>query len=133
MADSANAASAPPADARPWASDALAWLIEPTGQAEFFERYYERAPLIAAHEDPDRYKPLLSIPAIDRLIASADLRQGMVDLADASRELDRTAYQMEGGALDRAVLAHEYSKGATLIVQQLHQSDPNLAAFCRAM
>lgn len=119
--------------ARPWASDALSWLIGPISHAEFFDRYYEREALIVPRQDADRFAPLLSIASIDALIASADLRSNMIDLADASRELDREAWIMEGGAVDRAVIAHQHALGATIILQQLHQSDPDLAAFCRAM
>jgi len=119
--------------ARPWASDALSWLIGPIGHAEFFDRYYEREALIVPRDDADRFAPLLSISSIDALIASADLRSNMIDLADANRELDRNAWVMESGAVDRAVIAHQHALGATIILQQLHQSDPDLAAFCRAM
>ncbi|MBN8551907.1 MAG: hypothetical protein J0L52_03305 [Caulobacterales bacterium] len=119
--------------ARPWASDALSWLIGPTSHAEFFERYYEQEALIVPRHQPDRFEPLLSIAHIDSLIASADLRSHMIDLADASRELDRDLWIMDGGSVDRAVIAHQHALGATIILQQLHQSDPDLAAFCRAM
>ena len=119
--------------ARPWASDALSWLIGPTSHAEFFERYYEREALIVPRDQSDRFAPLLSIAHIDGLIASADLRSHAIDLADANRELDRQLWVMDGGAVDRAVIAHQHALGATIILQQLHQSDPDLAAFCRAM
>ena len=122
-----------PAPARPWASDALGWLIGPISHAEFFERYYEREALIIPRDDPTRFSPLLSIAHIDGLVASADLRSNMIDLADASRELNREQWVMEGGAVDRAVIAHQHALGATIILQQLHQSDPDLGAFCRAM
>lgn len=121
------------APARPWASDALSWLIGPISHGEFFDRYYEREALIVPRQDAARFAPLLSIAGIDALIASADLRSSSIDLADASRELDREAWVMEGGAVDRAVIAHQHALGATIILQQLHQSDPDLAAFCRAM
>jgi len=121
------------APARPWASDALSWLIGPTGHQEFFDRYYEREALIVPRDEPDRFAPLLSIAHIDGLIASADLRSNMIDLADAGRELDREQWIMDGGAVDRAVVAHQHALGATIILQQLHLSDPDLAAFCRAM
>ena len=121
------------APARPWAADALSWLIGPISHQEFFDRYYEREALIVPRDEPTRFAPLLSIAHLDSLIASADLRANTIDLADASRELDRAAWVMDGGAVDRAVIAHQHALGATIILQQLHQSDPDLAAFCRAM
>lgn len=130
MSSSKGAGTSP---ARPWASDALSWLIGPISHAEFFDRYYEREALIVPRDEPDRFAPLLSISHIDGLIASADLRSHTIDLADASRELNREQWVMEGGAVDRAVIAHQHALGATVILQQLHQSDPDLAAFCRAM
>src|SRR5690606_7366600 len=101
--------------------------------SEFLERHYEQTPLVVARDDPHRFRDLLSIAAIDRLVAGADLREGMLDLADASRRLDRSAYVLDGGVIDRAVVADQYARGATIILQQLHQSDATLAAFCRAM
>ena len=130
MSQIKGAGSAP---ARPWASDALGWLIGPISHSEFFERYYEREALIIPRDEPGRFSPLLSIAHIDALIAASDLRSNMIDLADASRELNREQWVMEGGAVDRAVIAHQHALGATIILQQLHQSDPDLAAFCRAM
>jgi len=130
MSQSKGAGQAP---ARPWAADALSWLIGPITHQEFFDRYYEREALIVRRDEPTRFAPLLSIAHLDGLIASADLRANTIDLADASRELDREAWVMDGGAVDRAVIAHQHALGATIILQQLHQSDPDLAAFCRAM
>ena len=121
------------ASARPWASDALGWLIGPISHAEFFERYYEREPIIVARNEPDRFAPLLSIAHIDNVVSSSDLRSSTIDLADASRQLNREQWVMENGAVDRAVIAHQHALGATIILQHLHQSDPDLAAFCRAM
>lgn len=132
MPDS-NDAGLGPAHQRPWAADALGWLIGPVGRQAFLEQYYEREPLVVTRDEPGRFLPLLSVAAIDRFIASADLREGMVDLADASRELERSSYLLDNGTIDRAVIAYEYARGATIIPQQLHQSDPNLADFCRAM
>ena len=131
MADSAGAGAKAPA--RPWTSDPLDWLIGPTSREVFFDTYYERLPLVVSRDEPGRFRELLSIAAIDRLVASADLREGMLDLADASREMSRQAYLMDGGVIDRGVIAHEYGRGATIILQQLHQADPTLAAFCRSM
>lgn len=121
------------ASARPWATDALGWLIGPISHAEFFDRYYEREPIIVARDEPERFAPLLSIAHIDNVVASSDLRSSSIDLADASRQLNREQWTMENGAVDRAVIAHQHALGATIILQHLHQSDPNLAAFCRAM
>lgn len=131
MSPSRSVGGSPPA--RAWATDPLGWMIGPTSRAEFLERHYERAPLVVTHDDPGRFRDLLSIEAIDRLVSGADLREGMLDLADASRNLDRSAYVLDGGIIDRAVVANEYARGATIILQQLHQSDATLAAFCRAM
>lgn len=128
---SVSAAGAAPA--RPWADDPLAWLIGREAAAGFLERTYERAPLVVRRDDPGRFRELLSVAAIDRLISGADLREGMVDLADASRSVDRSRYVLDNGVIDRGVIAHEHARGATIILQQLHQSDATLAAFCRAM
>ena len=133
----AMAARPPQFDARPagnfpW-SDVLQYMIAPFSSAEFYAEYYERKPLIVHRSEPGRYSPLLSVEKIDRFIGSADLRGGMVDLADQGRELHREDYVNEGNLIIRRDIVREYQRGATVILPQLHHSDPVLASFCQAI
>ncbi|MGE3143003.1 MAG: cupin domain-containing protein [Hyphomonadaceae bacterium] len=127
-----DAAAASAAKKHPWADDPLGCLIAPHDSADFFAHLYERKPLIVSRNDPDRYADLLSIEAIDALIAGGDLRDGQIDLANAADQIRKEAY-IQGGIVDRGMIARQYQGGATIILQQLHQSNPTLAAFCRAV
>ncbi|HEY0051913.1 MAG TPA: cupin domain-containing protein, partial [Caulobacteraceae bacterium] len=62
-----------------------------------------------------------------------DLRAGMLDLADASREISREDYVGENEAVDRGAVARQHQQGATIIVQQMQNSDAVLGDFCRAI
>jgi bifunctional lysine-specific demethylase and histidyl-hydroxylase NO66 len=117
----------------PWGDDPLGWIISPNGSAAFLADTYERAPLVVLREDPERFAGLLSIAAIDRLIAGVDLKEGQIDLANASANLSRADYIDGGGYADRGAIARHYRDGATIILQQLHALDPVLARFCVAM
>src|SRR6185369_3067633 len=118
--------------AYPW-SDVLDYMIGPMSKTEFLDRYYEREHLIVHRDDPGRYSPLLSVVEIDAFLTAADLRAGMVDLADASRQLRREQYVNDGDLIIRRDVIHQYQLGATVILPQLHHSDPTLASFCQAI
>ena len=130
MADTAAGVRAPSA---PWADDPLAYLLAPHAGDDFMARLYEREPLIIKRDDAKRYTPLLSIEAIDRLIAGVDLHEGQIDLANANRTVQRTEYISSSGFIDRGVIARQFQSGSTIILQQLHQMDSTLSEFCRAL
>ncbi len=110
----------------------LAWLLG--GKAEgFLTGAYETEPLIVRHGDPDRFKSLLTIASIDRIIAERDLREGQLVIANAARDIALEAYVTPAGAIDRAAVAQLYRKGGTIILNQLHQSDMRLADFCQSL
>lgn len=117
----------------PWLADALGYLIGADKKAEFLARLYESEPLVVAHDGPKRFAGLLSIDTIDRLVTNVDLREGQLDLADASRNLMRADYVDAAGYVDRGAVAELYRNGATIILQQAHQYEPVLARFCRAL
>ena len=101
--------------------------------ADFLASLYERDPLIVAHGDAKRFEGLLSIDDIDRLVTGVDLREGQLDLADASRTMMRSDYVDSSGYIDRGAVADFHRGGATIILQQAHQFEPSLARFCRGL
>ena len=117
----------------PWLDDPLGYLIGAGRTEDFFARIYEREALVAAHDDAQRFAGLLSIDDIDRMVTSTDLRQGQLDLADASRQLHRSTYVDSAGFVDRGAVADLHRAGATIILQQAHQLEPALARFCRTL
>lgn len=116
-----------------WEEDALGFLIAPVTRDELLSRYYEREALINIRNEPDRYAELLTLGALDQFIASADLREGMVDLTNHKNRIERDSYVDENGRVSRVVVAEEYLRGATIVLPQLHDSMFNLSEFCRAL
>jgi cupin superfamily protein len=116
-----------------WEEDALGFLIAPVGREDFLDRVYEREALINIRNEPERYADLLTLEALDHFIASADLREGMVDLTNHRNRIERDAYIDDQGRVSRSVLTEEYLKGATIILPQFHESMFNLGEFCRAL
>jgi len=116
-----------------WLDDPLGRLIGPERVAEFFARIYEREALVVAHNEPARFEGLLSIDTVDRIVTGTDLREGQLDLADASRALTRNQYMDAAGYVDRGAVADYHRGGATIILQQAHQLDATLGRFCRGL
>lgn len=110
----------------------LGWLLGPAAAA-FLDESYEREPVVVHHGDPDRFRSLLSVAAVDRKVAEQDLRQGMLTMADANRSVDSSDFVADSGAIDRVAVARLYRRGATIILNQVHQSDIALADFCRSV
>ncbi len=122
------------ADGSPrWEDDALGFLIAPLSPEAFMADHYERAAMIGVRDAPDRYAGLLTLDTLDRFIASADLREGMVDLTNHRDRISRDDYVDEDGRVSRIAVAEEYLRGATIILPHLHDSLPGLGEFCRAL
>jgi ribosomal protein L16 Arg81 hydroxylase len=121
--------------AEKWLNDPLGYLLGPERVDDFFARIYEKEALVVRHNAPERFKGLMSIDDVDRLVTSVDLKEGQLDLADAksSRRMQRTDYIDAGGYVDRGAVADFHRGGATIILQQAHQLEPTLGRFCRAL
>jgi ribosomal protein L16 Arg81 hydroxylase len=119
--------------AEPWLNDPLGYLIGPERVDGFFARVFEREALVVAHDQPSRFEGLLSIESVDCIVTGTDLREGQLDLADASRRLSRENYVDAAGFVDRGAVADLHRNGATIILQQAHQLDPNLGRLCRGL
>jgi len=117
----------------PWLVDPLGYLIGAERTGDFFERIYEREALVVAHGDGNRFDGLLSIDDVDRLVTNVELREGQLDLADASRQMVRTDYIDSAGFVDRGAVADFHRGGATIILQQAHQIEPALGRLCRGL
>jgi bifunctional lysine-specific demethylase and histidyl-hydroxylase NO66 len=116
-----------------WDEDALGFLIAPMTRDQFLDKYYERQPLVANRAEPDRYGDLLTLDMLDHFIASANLREGMVDLASQKNRIARDTYIDERGRISSVGIAENYLRGATIILPHLHDSMFNLGEFCRSL
>ncbi|WP_114951084.1 cupin domain-containing protein [Sphingosinicella terrae] len=116
-----------------WEEDALGFLIAPETHETFFEHYYERDALLTARGEPTRYADLLTLETLDHFIASADLREGMIDLTSHKTRIERDTYVDERGRISAVGVAENYLAGATIILPHLHDSLFNLGEFCRSL
>jgi lysine-specific demethylase/histidyl-hydroxylase NO66 len=116
-----------------WMNDVIGYLVDPETSENFFEKYHEKDALIAPHNDPGRYLSLLSIQRIDDLISSHDFPAGTLDMTSANAELSREDYTFSSGYADRGAVSRHFQNGATIILPQLHMTDPQLASFCRSV
>lgn len=112
--------------------DPLRWLLGEQADG-FLTEVYERKPVVARHNDPDRFRPLLSLADIDGLVAELDFQRGMLVMTDASRTIAESEYVAPSGAVDRGAVASLYAGGATLILNQLQQSHSGMATLCRSL
>ncbi|GAM96470.1 myc induced nuclear antigen [alpha proteobacterium U9-1i] len=117
----------------PWLDDPLGYLIGAERVVEFLARGYERDPLVVHHNAPKRFEGLLSIDAVDRIVTGTDLREGQLDMANASRQMMRSDYLDGAGYVDRGAVAELYRAGSTIILNQAHQLDPTLGRLCRGL
>jgi hypothetical protein len=116
-----------------WDEDALGFLIAPVTREAFLERFYEQDALIANRGEPGRYADLLTLDKLDHFIASANLREGMVDLASQKNRIARDTYVDDRGRISSVGIAENYLRGATVILPHLHESMFNLGEFCRSL
>lgn len=112
-------------------TDAIAFLLGEDQAAGFLERSFEREPVIRTGGDPDRFRMVVSIDDIDRLVTSTDLKEGDLLLADAGRGgIEPDVYLDDQGFVDRGVVAAQYRSGATIIINQGQKFLPGLGQLC---
>src|SRR4051812_38783644 len=93
-----------------WEEDALGFLIAPVARETFFEKHYEQDALINRRGEPDRYADLLTLGMLDHFIASADLREGMLDMTSQKSRISRDSYLDDGGRISAVGVAEQYMK-----------------------
>jgi len=117
----------------PWRDDPLTYLIGPTDSGDFFTRVFENEALIVRRDDPERYASLLSVDRIDELVSGRAFLGGEIEVVRADGGVQRSDFVDANGDIDRGSVAHHYQAGGTIILNQLHNADPTLTAFCRAV
>jgi len=116
-----------------WLEDPLGYLIGAERVDDFFARVYESEALVVLHDKPKRFEGLLTLERVDEIVTGTDLREGQLDMADASRTLTRSAYVDAAGFVDRGAVAELHRDGGTIVLNQAHQLDPTLGRYCRAL
>ncbi len=114
-------------------ADAVDYLLAPCPIARFTDEVYERTPLIIRREEPSRYRDLLSIEAIDRLVAEVELRGDTLQIVRAKPRIAPRDYTLSNGIVDPIRLADFYADGATIILNQLQRLHAPLDRLTRAL
>jgi len=116
-------------------------LIAPTGTEEFFDRHWEREPLLVGRGDPGHYRRLLTLDDLDRLLAEAGLQHPAVRLVRDGEQVPVRSYTRDlpwgGSSFVRAVVVERvlaaHREGATVVFQALHRNHAPLAGLCRSL
>ena len=108
----------------------LEWLIQPTTKSEFFERYFEKKPLVVKRNQPDYFRTLLSLDEIDRVLTTLNRSTEEIILKNAKRQLTEDDYTVDG-ELDVARICQLFGEGSTITLAFLDTVVPQLTRFCR--
>jgi len=105
----------------------LQTLIAPVSTADFRTHYWEQKPLIVQRGNPSYYGDLFTLDDFDAAIARAP---EYVKLANAETKKNASYKPVVQGL--EAVLA-DMRAGGTLVLDQLHKTDPKLSLLCRGL
>jgi len=115
--------------------------VEPVEIEDFLERTWERQPLAVARDQPRRFDDLLSLEQLEQAVTSGGLRMPGFRLVKAGERLDARRYTESlswrptpfTAMADVPRVLAEVERGATLVLQALHHTNPALATFCRRL
>jgi ribosomal protein L16 Arg81 hydroxylase len=108
-------------------------LIQPVDVRRFLENYWETAPLIIHRRDPKYYQSVLSLDDVDHILAMSSLRSPEIRLARDGHSLPLSVLrvsELSTNAVMHDALIEEYRRGATIILQFLHERWSPLAELC---
>lgn len=111
----------------------LETLLSPVSTGFFFDKHYEREPLLVARACPDHFRGVLTLNDVDQAITTLDIRYPDLSLVCADRHIDRAEYADSDGVIDPAQLYRLHADGATIIINHLHTAHPRCADLCAAL
>jgi len=109
--------------------------------ARFAREVWSRCPRRHAQVDASAWADVLSLDDVDALIGTGGLRFPALRVVRDGKTLDRSAFttaRSTGGvrvrdAVDPDAVLHAFSKGASVVLQALHRSHPEVQRFCRSL
>lgn len=105
-------------------------LLAPLSRAEFREKYWEQRPLLLHRQNPNFYGNLFTLQDFDSAMAGAP---PAIKAADAKNQKPTVAVNEGEKASGLQHSLEEMRKGATLILDQLHNREPKLGLLCRLL
>lgn len=110
----------------------LDWLIDPVSKETFFNKYWEKQPLVVRRNKKDYFGSLLSLDEVDRAITTLNLTYPNIALKNANREVKAADYT-RNGALDVTSVYQLFSEGSTIVLAFLDDVIPTLTSLCRSL
>ncbi|MDB4224570.1 cupin domain-containing protein [Granulosicoccus sp.] len=113
------------------AASKLALVLGPVTESDFFDHYWEKAPLHISRSSTEHFASLVSIESLESILSSQALFYPSVQLTQSNRVIDVAEYTDDS----RRILAHRlierHHDGATIVVSQAHEKIESLANFRR--
>ncbi len=113
--------------------NALALVIAPLTEDDFFNEYWEKDPLHIHRTDAGHFKNLASIDAIETLLSTQSLSYPSVQLTRSGHTIAVSDYTDDSNIIQAHRLIEEHLNGATIVISQAHENIPSLAEFRRDM
>jgi bifunctional lysine-specific demethylase and histidyl-hydroxylase NO66 len=139
MADSPNRPAADRRSPIP-GEEILDLLIAPATAQTFLAAHWERAPLLAARAEAERFAPVLTPRQVEGYLEGADLRHPPVRLARLGG-IETSAYTRSrsyggrrvDGVVDGEALLREHGAGASIVIDRAHEVFPSLGRTAAAL
>ena len=112
---------------------ALARLLSPLAERDFFDTHWERAPVHVERADSRHFADLLSLERIERLLSSRELRFPDVQLTRSGTPVAPADYADEANRILPRRLVDHHRDGATIVLSRAHDLFPALAALVREL
>src|SRR5262249_56658067 len=107
-------------------------VITPMTIEQFMTKHFEREPLLLCRHNPDHYRGLFSVDTFDDFLSAQALHFTRVFAVDAKRRIQGEEFSGREGRVDARRLYQLFSKGATLVIDKMHEYFPQIATLCRS-
>lgn len=128
-----RASASHPASRLTFEADPLGWLTWPLERDHFLSEYLEKKWLVAGDRDADRFRDLLSITDLDRLLGEFGLRTPDIKLVKHEEDVPMTDYVYRDDLVDPMRVGRLFAEGATVIFAGLHDRHEPVRRLCTAV
>lgn len=119
----------------------LASLLSPVDTQTFLEQHWETAPLLVRRDDPDYFAGLPGLDDLDELITATASRRiklvnddGKVVRTNPDGSANQHTLRLDpNGIPDIADVYRSYSRGYSLVINQMHVRSAAVARMCNAL
>lgn len=115
--------------------DPFDWLLRPYSAAQFFETYYERAPLHVARNRPEYYEAVFSLDELERVLYGTEVGAGQVILYQDGFPTRREAFVRKNGKkgaaareiVDTDRISALFASGCSIVFDSIQDSSDSMA------